>query len=142
MIAIPVKTNKENPAVTTLFGKAKWFAYIDGEDVSIEKNDIMSGRAVVEYMVEKGVTKLVFNHMGGNPFMLLQKAKIECYHSGDERILLNDVIEKLIEESLVKVDGTNMGDFVEQGNMHNGGGNHDHNHDHHHDHNHNHSHNH
>jgi len=129
MIAIPVKTNKENPAVTTLFGKAKWFAYIDGEDVTIEKNDIQSGRAVVEYMVNKGVTKLVFSHMGGNPFMLLQKAKIECYHSGEDRILLNDVIEKLKANSLVKVDGTNMSDYVEQGNMHNGG-------DHHHSHSH------
>ena len=138
MIAIPVKTNKENPAVTTLFGKAKWFAYIDGEDVTIEKNDIQSGRAVVEYMVNKGVTKLVFSHMGGNPFMLLQKAKIECYHSGEDRILLNDVIEKLKANSLVKVDGTNMSDYVEQGNMHNGGG--DHHHDQDHEHNHSHSH--
>lgn len=130
MIAIPVKTNKENPAVTTLFGKAKWFAYIDGDKVTIEKNDIMSGRAVVEDMVSRGVTKLIFNHMGGNPFMLLQKAKIECFHSGDERVLLNDVIEKLNKNELVKVDGTNMADFVEQGNMHNGGGHGDHNHEH------------
>ncbi|MEA3289686.1 MAG: NifB/NifX family molybdenum-iron cluster-binding protein [Campylobacterota bacterium] len=139
MIAIPVKTDKENPAVTTLFGKAKWFAYVDGENVTIEKNDIQSGRAVVEYMVEKGVTKLLFNHMGGNPFMLLQKAKIECFHSGDGRVLLNDVIEKLKSNNLVKVDGTNMSEYVEQGNMHNGGSNHDHDHNHH-NHNHNHSH--
>ncbi len=140
MIAVPVKTNKENPAVTTLFGKAKWFAFVDGDNVTIEKNDIMSGRAVVEYMAEKGVSKLIFNHMGGNPFMLLQKANIECFHSGSDRILLNDVIEKLKSNSLVKVDGTNMSEYVEQGNMHNGGGDHEHNHDHNHEHKHEHKH--
>lgn len=74
MIAIPVKTNKENPPVSTLFGKSKWFAYIDeNNNVSIETNDTDSGRDVVQSMIAKGVTKLVFHHMGGNPFMLLQK---------------------------------------------------------------------
>ena len=38
MIAISVKTNKENPAVTTLFGKGKWFAFIDGDKITIGKN--------------------------------------------------------------------------------------------------------
>jgi len=131
MIAIPVKTNKENSAVMTLFGKAKWFAFVDGEKVTIEKNEIQSGRAVVEEFVTRGVTKVVFNHMGENPFMLLQKANIECFHSGDERILLNDVIKKLKNNQLTKVDGVDMANFVEQGNMHNGNGDH-HNHEHNH----------
>jgi predicted Fe-Mo cluster-binding NifX family protein len=128
MIAIPVKTDKENPALTTLFGKAKWFAFVDGDKITIEKNEIQSGRAVVEDFVAKGVTKIVFSHMGGNPFMLLQKAKIECFHSGEERILLDDVIVKLKSDKLTKVDGVNMADFVEQGNMHNGGKDGEHHH--------------
>jgi predicted Fe-Mo cluster-binding NifX family protein len=142
MIAIPVKTNKENPAVSTLFGKSKWFALIDGEQITIEANQTESGRQVVENMIAKGVDKLVFHHMGGNPFMLLQRGKVTCYHSGGERILLQDVLAKLQNDELVKVDGTNMSDFVEQGNMHNGGGHHNHNHDHHHDHDHHHRHHH
>lgn len=128
MIAIPVKTDKENPAVTTLFGKAKWFAIVDGDKITIEKNDIQSGRAVVENLVSKGVDKLIFNHMGGNPFMLLQKARVECFHSGDERILLDQAVEKLQNDNLTKVNGVNMSEFIEQGNMHNGGGHGDHNH--------------
>lgn len=128
MIAIPVKTNKENPAVTTLFGKAKWFAIVDGKNITIEKNELQSGRAVVEHLASKGVNKLIFNHMGGNPFMLLQKANIECFHSGEERVLLNDVVQKLQDNNLTKVDAINMSNFIEQGNMHNGGGHGDHNH--------------
>ena len=128
MIAIPVKTDKENPAVTTLFGKAKWFAIVDGDKITIEKNDIQSGRAVVENLVSKGVDKLIFNHMSGNPFMLLQKARVECFHSGDERILLDQAVEKLQNDNLTKVNGVNMSEFIEQGNIHNGGGHGDHNH--------------
>lgn len=122
MIAIPVKTDKGNPAVMTLFGKAKWFAIVDGDKITIEKNDIQGGRAVVEYLVSKGIDKLIFNHLSGNPFMLLQQAKIECFYSGKERILLSDVLEKLKNDSLVKVDENNMTDYVKQGNLLNGGG--------------------
>ncbi len=131
MIAIPVKMNKENPPVSTLFGKSKWFAIVDENgNVQIEANTTDSGREVVENMLKKGINKLVFHHMGGNPFMLLQKANIECFHDGGERILLNDVLQKLNKNELKKVDGTNMADFVEQGNMHNGGANHDNRHHH------------
>ncbi len=136
MIAIPVKTNKENTAVTTLFGKAKWFAIVDGDTITIEKNETESGRAVVDSFVARGIDKVIFAHMGGNPFMLLQKGNIECYHAGEERILLTEALEKLKNGQLTKVDGTNMSQFVEQGNMHNGGGHgdHEHTHDHHHHH--------
>jgi len=79
-------------------------------------------------MIKKGVSKLVFHHMGGNPFMLLQKGNIECFHDGGERILLDDVLQKLKNNELTKVDGTNMAKYVEQGNMHNGGGKHEHHH--------------
>ena len=127
MIVIPVKTNKENPPVSTLFGKSKWFAFIDeNENITIESNETQSGREVVENMINKGVTKLVFHHMGGNPFLLLQKAKIECFHDGGKRILLNDLLVQLKENKLKKVDSLNMADYIEQGNMHNGGSKHHH----------------
>jgi len=128
MIAVPIKTNKENPVVSTLFGKSKWFAFVDGENITIEANKTNSGRKVVENMIDKGVTKIVFHHMGGNPFMLLQKAQIECFYNGGERILLNDVLKKLSKEELIKVDGTNMANYLEQGNMHKGGKKHKHHH--------------
>lgn len=133
MIAVPVKTDKENPAITTLFGKAKWFALIDGEKITIEKNETQSGRKVAEELASKGVDKLIFNHMGANPFMLLQKHNIKCYHSGKERILLLDALDKLKADGLTLVDGANMADFVEQSSMHSSG-HHEHHDEHHHHH--------
>jgi len=121
MIAVPVKTNKENPVVSTLFGKAKWFAFVDENGkISIEKNSAESGRAVVENLVTKGVDKLVFHHMGGNPFMLLQKENIECFYDGGERIFLDELLQQLQNNNLVKVDAHNMAQYIEQGNMHKG----------------------
>jgi len=119
MIAIPIKTNKENAAVSTLFGKSKWFAYIDENgNTTIEDNQTESGREVVENMVKKGVDTLIFHHMGGNPFMLLQNAGIECYHNGGERILLDELLVRFKNGKLTKIDASNMSDFIEQGNMH------------------------
>jgi predicted Fe-Mo cluster-binding NifX family protein len=134
MIAIPVKMNKQDTAVSNLFGKSKYFAFIDGDNISIEKNETESGRAVVEDFSARGVTEVVFQHMGGNPFMLLQKAKIECYNCGEDRVMLDDVIKMYKNKTLTKVDGTNMADFVEKGKNHSEG--HEHHHDHNHEHNH------
>ncbi|MBD3789131.1 MAG: hypothetical protein IE885_01975 [Campylobacterales bacterium] len=53
-IAIPVKTNKENPAVAPLFGKAKWFAFIEEDGkVTIEPNPIPDGQAVIRWFIDK-----------------------------------------------------------------------------------------
>lgn len=119
MIAIPVKTNKENPAVSTLFGKAKWFAFVDKNNITIEKNDFQSGKSIVEHLVSKGVKKLIFNHMGRNPFMLLQKMNIECYYSGKERVLLLDVLDKLQNDYLVNVNENNMVKYIKQSHTNN-----------------------
>lgn len=139
MTAIPIKSNKLDSAVTTLFGKAKWFALVNNNgEINIIKNESESGRHVVEQLVQMGVKNLIFNQMGGNPFMLLQRNGIKCFHSGNERITIPQVMEKLNQNQLTQVDGTNMAQFVEQGNMHNKGRKHDH-HDHHdHDHDHHH----
>lgn len=130
MIAVPVKTNKENPAVTTLFGKAKWFAIVDNDNITIEKNELQGARAVVESLISRGITKVIFNHMGGNPFVLLQNANIECYYSGDERILLSDAIKKLNNAQLIKVDTTNMSEYIKLDGMNKGKGHEAHHHEH------------
>ena len=51
-IAIPVKTNRENPAIAPLFGKAKWFAFVEDGEVSIEKNEAEGGVRVVDWLIK------------------------------------------------------------------------------------------
>jgi len=61
MIAIPVKTNKENPVVSTSFGIAKWCAYVEGDSVTIEANSTESIRVVVEQMAQKGIDQIILH---------------------------------------------------------------------------------
>ena len=101
MIAIPVKTNKENTAVSTLFGKAKYFALInDDNHIEIVKNELIGGRAVVNWLKSKNVNVLITSHMGENPFTSLSKYDIKVYFAGDERIELKDVMIKYADGEL------------------------------------------
>ena len=59
MIAIPVKTNKENTAVSTLFGKAKYFALIENNKIEILKNEQMGGKAVANWLKSKNIEVLI-----------------------------------------------------------------------------------
>jgi predicted Fe-Mo cluster-binding NifX family protein len=141
MTAIPVKTDKTDSAIAPLFGKAKWFALIEKTgDVIFWKNDLKSGREVVNRFVEIGVSRVIFQDMGGNPFMLLDRAGIACFHSGKGRVLFTDALAAMKAETLVKVSTENMFEYVEKSQKHSDGNHHHHDHDHEHEHEHEHQH--
>jgi predicted Fe-Mo cluster-binding NifX family protein len=135
MTAIPVKKDTMETAVAPLFGKAKWIALVDAKNnTAFKKNETNSGREVVTWLQELGVKNVIFQHMGGNPFMLLQQTQIECYHSGSKSIALQDVLESFRNKELKKVDPSNMAEFVEQAPKHRNAQKHGHPHEHHHRH--------
>jgi len=94
MLAVAVKTDKPNSAVSPLFGKAKFFAFYDGHNVSIEKNEQKGGVAVVNWLAEKGVDTLIIKEMGSSPYAETQKRGIKLFYAGDERIEINEVVTK------------------------------------------------
>ena len=100
MIAIPVKTNKENTAVSTMFGKAKYFALISNDKIEIIRNEHAGGRAVATWLKSKNVDILITSHMGDNPFSVLLEMGIKVYFAGNERIEMNDVLLKYADGEL------------------------------------------
>jgi len=94
MVAVAVKTDKPNSAVSPLFGKAKFFAFYDGHDLSIEKNEQHGGVAVINWLASKGVDTLVIKEMGSSPYSEVKKREIKLLYAGDERIEINDLITK------------------------------------------------
>ena len=94
MLAVAIKTDKVNSAVSPLFGKAKFFAFYDGQDVSIEKNEKQGGVAVVNWLAQRGVDTLIIKEMGSSPYAEVQKRGIKLLYAGDERIEINDAITK------------------------------------------------
>ncbi len=97
LTAMPVKMNRDNPPLTTVFGKAKWFAFVDGEgEVEICENPYAgAGPKTVAWLIESGVDTIVTQHIGGNPFMMLNGAGVRLYYPGEGRILVSEALEAL-----------------------------------------------
>jgi predicted Fe-Mo cluster-binding NifX family protein len=112
-IAIPVKTNRENPAVAPLFGKAKWFAFVEDGEVSIEKNEAEGGVRVVDWLIDKGVTSLIIQHMGSSPYEIIKlDGQITVFYAGNERIDVKTVMKRYEDETLTIIDDTNESEIV------------------------------
>ncbi|MDD3592622.1 MAG: NifB/NifX family molybdenum-iron cluster-binding protein, partial [Sulfurovum sp.] len=112
-IAIPVKMNRENPAVAPLFGKAKWFAFIEKGKVEIKANPAQGGQAVISWFADEGVDTVIMQEMGISPYKMIQAhGGMKIYHSGFERILLNDLIKKFADGELEMLDDTKMQEII------------------------------
>ena len=114
MGAMPVKMEGDNPPLTTVFGKAKWFAFADGEGmVRIVENPYAgSGGKTVAWLIESGVEDVVTQHIGGHPFMVLKDAGVKCFYPGEGRIRVSEALEKLRKGECEAITMENIMRFV------------------------------
>ena len=112
-LAIPVKMNKEDSAIAPLFGKAKWFAIVTDEKINIIPNNQSGGQAVIEWLYEMKVDVILMQEMGLNPYNKIKSlGTMAIYHTGFDRALLNDVLEKFRNKELKLLDDTNIGEII------------------------------
>lgn len=108
-IAIPVKLNRENPPVAPLFGKAKWFAFVEEGKVEIKANPMQGGHAVIAWFMNEGVDTIILQEIGLSPYQMLQShGGMKLYHSGFERILIEDLLEKFSTNELDLLDDSKL----------------------------------
>ena len=113
MIAIPLKLNKENSALAPLFGKAKWFAFVENGNITIEKNEAQGGSGVVKWLLRKGVKTLIMQKMSQPPYqMIKEEGSITIYYVGSDRIELPEALKRYEDNELVMLDDTNAPDIV------------------------------
>jgi len=112
-LAIPVKMNKENSAIAPLFGKAKWFAIVEDDNINIIPNNQSGGGAVIELFDEMKIDALLIQEMGVTPYEKAKALAMMIYHTGFERILLSDVLEKFKNDDLEILDDTNMDKIIQ-----------------------------
>ncbi|AXH14518.1 dinitrogenase [Malaciobacter mytili] len=103
MYAFPVKTSKENSAIAPSFCKAKYFAFYDGTNLSIKKNESSCGRSVMKWLLENNVKKLIIKDIGRNPYNLAKQNNFEFFYAGDERIETFEILEKIKTSKLEKL---------------------------------------
>ena len=139
MITFPVKTGKENAAVSPLFGKAKYFAFYDGKDLTVEKNPCEHGSELISWFQEKGVDTIIIKEMGINPYNKVRNSNIKVFYAGDSRVTTEEVISKYKNSELELLDENRMAQIIKK---HENAHTHSHDHDHDHDHKHEHSHHH
>ncbi len=112
-IAIPVKMNKENAPVAPLFGKAKWFAIVEDDQVNIVENPAKGGQAVIEWLAQINVDTIFLQEMGKSPYAKVRSyGNITLYHTGFERVLLDEVLEKFKVNALPFLDETAMAEVI------------------------------
>jgi len=112
-IAIPVKMKRENSPLAPLFGKAKWFALIEDNQVEIVENPVHGGRAVIAWLLGEGVDTIIFQEMGVSPYeMVKETGKIKLFHAGYDRILLDEALEAFDSNALPLVDDTNITEIL------------------------------
>ncbi len=117
-IAIPLKTNKDMPAISPLFGHAKWFAFIEEDEIQIERNFFDGGTDVVRWLLEKGVDTVITQHIGYNPFMILKQNGVKCYYPGEGRIIFAEAVDALKEGKLLEITEDNIEKFVRHSHHH------------------------
>ena len=133
MITFPVKTNRENAAVSPLFGKAKYFAFYDGENLSIEANPFDHGSALINWFKEKGVDEVVIKEMGINPYKKIKNSNIKILYAGDNRVTTEELINKYKNSELEFLDEKRVLKIIKE---HDSSHPHTHVHNHEHDHSH------
>ena len=110
LVAMPVKMNREDPPLTTVFGKAKWFAFADdGGTVEIRENPYAgAGAKTVAWLIAEGADRIVTQHIGGHPFMMLQEAGVAVCYPGEGRITVSEAMRSLREGRCEPITAENV----------------------------------
>lgn len=118
MIAIPVDSTSVDVKSSKLFGNVTMFAiYEPGNDMYVFINNTEAGNGIktAKLLKDNGVNSVVYSYMGDGPFKTLNKDEIDVYYIGKEPMPLNDIVNKLQENSFVKVDASNSSTYLNPG---------------------------
>lgn len=112
MYAAPLKTDKEDAAITTVFGKAKWFGIYDPANNSMKviPNE-EHGPAIIGKLKEAGVTTILTKHLGGRPLQIAQSMGMRLFYPGDERLTLIEAVAKSQKGLLEEITANNVENF-------------------------------
>ncbi|XPV70367.1 MAG: NifB/NifX family molybdenum-iron cluster-binding protein [Halarcobacter sp.] len=114
MITFPLKTNKEDAAISPLFGKAKYFAFYDGKELKVEKNPYEKGSQLISWFLQKGVEKIVIQEMGSKPFNKVTQTNMKVLYAGEGRITTSALIEAFDNNSLKELSNEELLNIIKE----------------------------
>lgn len=109
MTVFPILTNTKNSMFSPSFGKAKYFAFYNGKDLEIVKNETSDGMALIAWLAKKGVENIIIKEIGSNPFYEALRNNIKVFHTTEVKLNIDEVIDginnnkfELLNEDLIK----------------------------------------
>ena len=111
--AAPFKMNKEDSAITKVFGKAKYFGIYDDTTNKIEviENKNPGGPAIFEQLKEKNVDIILTPHAGPGAVRGSLAYNMPLYYCGDERKLLLEAVKEFQEGKYIQITPENFHQF-------------------------------
>jgi predicted Fe-Mo cluster-binding NifX family protein len=76
IIATAIEINSKNSLLSSRFGKAKYYAFFDGQTLTIEKNNNQGGASLLKWLQHKHVTHLLLKEIGKIPCAWSKKQNI------------------------------------------------------------------
>lgn len=132
MIAIPARIRNDEVLLTTIFGRSEQVALVDDKgQIEVKENAFNGGVDLANWLVERGVTRLVIRNMGANPYLTLRQGGVKVYVTPKNRAPIAEIVEDLESGKLTEVTPDNMSEYLKAGQHR-----HEHDHDHEHGHGH------
>ena len=99
MIATAIEINSFIAPLSSRFGKAKYYAFFDGESIKIEENSHENGTELLEWLLEKGVTMLLIKEPGRRPCAIKKSHNIHLlYPSTSQKSSLKEMVRLYYQE--------------------------------------------
>ncbi len=117
-LAVPVKFGRVDAPVSPLFGHAKYFAFIDGDEIEVVPNEYDGGMDVVRWLLHRGTGVVIVQHIGKKPFEVLQQKGVEVWYAGEGRIPLTEALQRWREGKLLRIDSSNIDRFARHNHHH------------------------
>ncbi len=112
MVTFPLKTSKENAAISPLFGKAKYFAFYDGVELKVEENPYKKGSELINWFLEKKVDTVVIQEMGTKPFEKISNSELKVLFAGEGRVTTQEIVKKILNNELEELTTAQLEQIV------------------------------
>ena len=94
LIATAIEVNSKDTLLSSRFGNAKYYAFFDGQNLSIEKNNNNGGASLLTWLQAKGVSHLLLKEEGKIPCAWKEKQKITLlYPSHQKQPKLQEMVQ-------------------------------------------------
>jgi len=111
--AAPLKMNKQDSAITKVFGKAKYFGIYNDEsnELKVIKNENPGGPAIFNQLIKESVDVILTPHAGPGAVKGALQTGMKLYYCGDDRKDLIQAVKEFQDGKYIEITPENFHQF-------------------------------